>query len=131
MYFYWNHKSADIGYHTMVVKQNNGENLPTTEVSLWDYSGDYHRELYKNDTRMKNVAFRWTWCSGWSYSQDHLYSENLTLKDVQNEIELWTLQQFIKGYEQALADVERRKPFAEWAESRIKDKKYQTRKENT
>lgn len=124
MYFDWNHKNADIGYHEMVLRHSNGEKVAATDVSLWDYTCSFQREKVKGDPRMREVAFMWKWCHGWSHSEEHLISENLTLEDVQREIEMWIMQQYINEYKSALAKIGQLKTYAEWAEQRMKDRRY-------
>lgn len=121
MFFDWNCKSADIGYYEMVLRHSNGEEVPATDVSLWDFTCPFQREKVKADPRMREVAFKWNWCHGWLHREEHKISENITLKDVQREIEIWTMRQFINSYKSALDRVEKLKPYAEWAERRMKD----------
>ena len=120
MYFNWDHRNADIGFHSVVLKHSNGGTVPATEVSLWDYTCDFQREKVKHDPRLKDVAFRWCWCCGWSHEEEYLLTDGLTLEEVQRKIEIWILQGFIESHKSAIKRVAETRPYAAWAEEKLK-----------
>lgn len=125
MYFYWDHRNADIGYHSVVLKHSDGKTVPGSEVSLWDYTCDFQQRIANSDSRMKDVAYRLHWFSNMPYQEEYLNKDGLKLKDVQRKIEIGLMQGLIEAYKSALIRAEQIRPYAEWAEHRLTENMYQ------
>ena len=102
----WDDRNADIGVYELVLWGDDGKKIGS-EVTLWDYTCEYQADTRKNilPEHLREIAFMFGWCDGWSHSETFKKSDNVTLEDVKNKAEQWLIQMYESSLESATKQV--------------------------
>lgn len=119
MQLQWNDRNADIGVYELVLTDNEGKQIGS-EVTLWDYTCEFQMQQRGNifPEHLREIAFMFSWCNGWSHSESFKRSENLTLEDVKRKAELWLIQLFEDSLESAKERVKELTPIVAFLKHR-------------
>lgn len=107
----------EIGCYKLSLIGDDGATIDDN-LGLWDCSKDRRR-----DRRLKDVAFRWTWCNGWSHDEEYKVDEGLTLEQAKRRAEIWLLNTYVSEYMGCMRRAEYLKPIVEWAIKNIEEGK--------
>lgn len=129
--FRWDDDSSGIGNYECQLFEN-GECID--DITFTDYT---HEWRHSNDMKCRYArpySFEVSWCHGWSMSQgfdydpdyyDHADEKGLrlggyqgkcthTVEDIKKWCEEWLAQQYIRGYQETIKGLERKKARYDW-----------------
>jgi len=107
----------EIGYYELALIGDDGA-IIDDNLGMWDCSKDLHRHW-----KLRDVAFRWTWCNGWSHDEEYKVDEGLTLEQAKRRAEIWLLNNYVSDYMGCMRRAEYLRPIAEWARKNIEEGK--------
>lgn len=110
----------EIGYYELRLIGGDGKVIDD-HLALWDYTCEYQRNNPNRDWRLESIAFRWTWCCGWSHDEEYKSDEGLTLEQAKRRAEIWLLNTYVSEYMGCMRRAEYLKPIVEWARKKVEE----------
>lgn len=99
--------NADIGHYTIYFENNDGEEVSGTEISLTDYTNNFQKYRHIDG---RNIGYYWTWCYGYSHSEEYTMDECHTVEEAIEKAKNWVKYELIGRYNTAMKVVEKLSP---------------------